>query len=229
MARKFKKGRKQNEECRQREKEKGDQWLQDLRRKVMNCSCWLLTSEILSNVTNGVWLSMQRGFNLNMRATNSLVTAGLRPIREWIRSDLGQFKCPECHCRGDEVSVKGRLVGDNDIPKQRWCKGSKSGFLCKCVCVCLFFWSRSGQRGEQHRKSMAWPSLGASQTLSTDTTVSVGNRLVGAREDYLNCGYSQSSPNKHIAVSNQAPSRVNAMNPLCNTTWMQDQAESLKS
>lgn len=87
-----------------------------------------------------------------------------------------------------------------------------------CASVCLFFWSRSGQRGEQHRKSMVWPSLGASQTLSTDTTISVGNRSVGAREDYLNGGHSQSSSNKHIAVSNRTPSRLNTGNSLCNTT-----------
>ncbi len=165
-----------------------------------------LTSEILSDVTNCVWLSMQRGFNLNMRITNFLVTAGLGPLRErihWIHGEPGQFKCPECHCSADEVSVKGRLVGDNDIPEQRWCKGSKSGFLRECVCLCLFFWSRSGQRGEQHRKSMVWPSLGTSPTLSTDMNVSVGNRLVGAREDYLNCGFIQSSSQKHTDVSNQ--------------------------
>lgn len=134
-------GRKQNEESevRQREKEKRHQWLQDLRRKVMNRSRWLLTSEILSDVTNGVWLSMQRGFNLNMRTTNSPVTAGLGPIRQWIHGDPGQFKCPECHCRGDEVSVKGRLAGGTmTFPSRDDVRGLNQAFLCASVCVCVF-------------------------------------------------------------------------------------------
>lgn len=70
-----------------------------------------LNSEILSKVTNCVCLSMQRGFNLNMRAANSLVTAGLRPVRERIHGDRSRFKCPECHCRAAEVSVEGEACG----------------------------------------------------------------------------------------------------------------------
>lgn len=76
------------------------------------------------------------------------------------------------------------------FPSRDDVRGLSQAFVCLCVCgarVCLFFWSRSGQRGEQHRKSMVWPSVGASQTLSTDTTVSVGNGSAGAREDYLSC------------------------------------------
>lgn len=180
----------------------------------MNCSRWLLTSEILNNVTNSLWLSMQKCFNLNMRTTNSLVTAGLGPITQWIHGDLGQFKCPERHCRSNEVSVKEKLVGDNDIPKQRWCKGSKSGFLCECVWVCLFFWSRSGQGGEQHRKSMVWPSLGASQTLSTDITVFCGESLSWSEGGLPQLWVSKSSANEHIAVSNQTSWMFSATNPL---------------
>ena len=58
---------------------------------------------------------MHAGFKLNRQATNSFVTAGLGSIREGIRGDRGQFKWPESQCRADEVLVKGRLVGDNDI------------------------------------------------------------------------------------------------------------------
>lgn len=144
-------GRKQNEESevRQREKEKRHQWLQDLRRKVMNRSRWLLTSEILSDVTNGVWLSMQRGFNLNMRTTNSPVTAGLGPIRQWIHGDPGQFKCPECHCRGDEVSVKGRLAGGTmTFPSRDDVRGLNQAFLCASVCVCVCSSGQGQARGE---------------------------------------------------------------------------------
>lgn len=97
------------------------------------------------------------------------------------------------------------------FPSRDDVKGLSQAF-CENVCVCLFFWSRSGQRGEQHHKSMVAAITGmASQTLSTDTIVSVGNRLVGAREDYLNCGYSQSSPNKHTVVSSHTPSRFNSL------------------
>lgn len=165
---------------------------------MMNCSHWLLTSEILNNVTNSLRLSMQKGFNLNMRMTNFLVTAGLGPLTEWIHGDLGRFKCPERHCRSNEVSVKERLVGGTmTFPKQRWCKGSKSGFLCECVWVCLFFWSRSSQGGEQHRKSMVCPSLGASQTLSTDTTVFCGESLSWIKGGLPQLWISESPTNRH--------------------------------
>lgn len=91
------------------------------------------------------------------------------------------MKCPSRG--GGRESCKGQW----HFPSRGDVRGSKSGF-CLRVCVCLFFQSRSGQRGERRHKSMAWPSLRASQTLSTVTTVSVGNNAVGAREDYLNCG-----------------------------------------
>ena len=142
------------------------------------------------------------GFNLNMRATNSLITAGLGPVGVWTQGNLGQFKCSE---RGStpqrpwKCLSRRRLWGTMTFPSRDDVSQAFCVSVCVSVCVCVFFRSRSGQRRERHRKSMVWPSVRASETLSTDTTVSVGDRFVEARQDYLHCGFSQSYSNKRPA------------------------------
>lgn len=167
-------------------------------------------------MTNGVWLSMLWGFNLNMRASNSLVTAGRGPMREWIHGEPGQFKCPECHCRGDEVSVKETLVRDNDIPKQRWCKASKSGVR---VCVCVFL-----LLVKVRPEGSATPQInGVAITGSVTDTLNWHDCFRGELFSWSEGGLPQLWVFSELVIHaqssiNQTLSRFNAMDPLCLST-----------
>lgn len=117
--------------------EKGDELLllTSNSRNIERCDKW------------SVWLSMQRGFNLNMRAANSPVTAGLRPVTVWIHSDLGQIKRPERYCRG-ERRLSGRVLWGTMTFLSRDDVTSLSQAFCATVCVCS---SGQGQaRGESN-------------------------------------------------------------------------------
>lgn len=104
--------------------EKGDELLllTSNSRNIERCDKW------------SVWLSMQRGFNLNMRATNSPVTAGLRPVTVWIHSDLGQIKRPERYCRGERC-LSGRVLWGTMTFLSRDDVTSLSQAFCATVCV----------------------------------------------------------------------------------------------
>lgn len=117
--------------------EKGDELLllTSNSRNIERCDKW------------SVWLSMQRGFNLNMRETNSPVTAGLRPVTVWIHSDLGQIKRPERYCRGERC-LSGRVLWGTMTFLSRDDVTSLSQAFCATVCVCS---SGQGQaRGESN-------------------------------------------------------------------------------
>lgn len=69
----------------------------------------------------------------------------------WFQWKRG-IQVPRMPREAKEVSVKERLVRENDIPEQRWCKGVKVRlFLRVCVCVWCVCSSGQGQaRGESN-------------------------------------------------------------------------------
>lgn len=140
-------------------------------------------------MTNRARLSGQTSFNLNEPPPHFNFTAGLGSSKFQHGADKVSVKV------GGEVAlVSGRAGGEvrgggrHFPPAEVTSRGSKSAF-CLSACVCSP--SQGQARGESRprRKSMAPPSLRASQTLSTVTTASVGNNAVGARDDYLNCAH----------------------------------------
>lgn len=139
--------------------EKGDELLllTSNSRNIERCDKW------------SVWLSMQRGFNLNMRATNSPVTAGLRPVTVWIHSDLGQIKRPERYCRGERC-LSGRVLWGTMTFLSRDDVTSLSQAFCATVCVCS---SGQGQaRGESNTTDQCCGHHWERHKHSTDTTIS---------------------------------------------------------
>ena len=92
------------------------------------------------------------GFNLNMRATNSLITAGLGPVGVWTQGNLGQFKCSE---RGStpqrpwKCLSRRRLWGTMTFPSRDDVSQAFCVSVCVCLCVCVVSSSGQGQaRGE---------------------------------------------------------------------------------
>lgn len=140
-----------------------------------------------------------RGFNLNMWATNSLVTAGLGPVGERIQRS-GQVQEPRTSLkRRWSARQRERLVRDNEMPKQRWCKASKAGILSQSVCLCLLVKVRPEKRAAPQINGVAIAG-------SVTNTLNWHKRFCG--EDYLTLSHFF----KLSAASNQTHSRFNVGN-----------------
>lgn len=164
-----------------------------------------------------LWLSMQRGFNLNMRTTNSLVTAGLGPVRECSSAQNATVEAMKCLSRGG-------LWGTMTFPSRDDVRGRSQAFLCERVCVCVFV-----LLVKVRPEGRATPQInGAAIAGSVTNTLNWHRRFCGESLSWSEGRlpqlwvFSEFFRQAHRAVSNQTLSRLIML-------WISVWAESLKS